>query len=159
MKPCLFCSIIEGKEAAVKVYEDEHCMAFMDIFPISEGHVLLIPKAHSEKLDEQDKSIQMHLYLVSNEIIAAQRKAGLGVNGTHFLINDGKDTNQHIQHVHIHLIPRKQKDNLNFAYKIFMHFSGLFGFRTKQAQLEQVAQGIRQHMPARIQDSPLQQAC
>lgn len=158
MKPCLFCSIIEGKEAAVKVYEDEHCLAFMDIFPISEGHVLLIPKAHSEKLEEQNKSVQMHLYLVSNEIISAQRKAGLGVNGTHYLINDGKDTNQHIQHVHIHLIPRKQKDNLHFVYKLFMHFSGLFGFRTKQVALEKIAERIRANMANVIIDSPLQQA-
>ncbi len=155
MKPCLFCNIINEKEAAIKVYEDNYCLAFMDIFPISDGHVLLIPKPHSEKLDDQDKNLQMHLYLTANEIIAAQRKSGFGKNGTHFLINDGIDTNQHIQHVHIHLIPRKKKDNLNFAYKIFMHFSGLFGFRSKADKLESIASQIRKNMTSTISDSPL----
>jgi len=150
MSECLFCKIAHGKEDSVKIYEDELCLAFMDIYPLSRGHVLVIPKSHSEKLEDQYQAVQDHLFRVSNAIIGAQRAAKLGVGGTHFLINDGKQTNQHIPHVHLHLIPREPFDNFRFAYKIFMHFTGLFGFRTSNTKLETIAKQIRDHLPTEI---------
>ena len=150
MSECLFCNIVQGTEDSIKVYEDELCMAFMDIYPLSRGHVLVIPKSHSEKLEDQIQNVQDHLFRVSNGIIAAQRAASYGVGGTHFLINDGKQTNQHIPHVHLHLIPREPYDSLKFAYKIAKHFTGLFGFRTSQTTLEVIAKQIRNNLPVEI---------
>lgn len=150
MSECLFCKIVQGTEDSIKVYEDGLCIAFMDIYPLSRGHVLVIPKSHSEKLQDQNQKVQDHLFRVSNGIIAAQRAANFGVGGTHFLINDGKQTNQHIPHVHFHLIPREPYDSLKFAYKIAKHFTGLFGFRASKTNLKVIAEQITDNLPAEI---------
>ena len=52
MTACIFCKIIEGTIPSVKVYEDEHVLAFMNIEPVTKGHVLLIPKTHRENIYE-----------------------------------------------------------------------------------------------------------
>lgn len=150
MTDCLFCKIINGTESSVSVYEDELCLAFMDIYPLSPGHVLLIPKHHSELILDQTQTVRAHLSHVAHEIVRAQRQAGFGKKGSHFLINDGKGSNQHIPHVHLHLIPRHPNDSLRFAYKLFMHFTGLFGFKTKLEELQAAAEKIRAQLPSQI---------
>lgn len=144
--PCLFCRIIAGSEPATKVYEDELCIAFMDIYPLGAGHVLVIPRQHAQKLDELDAALQHHLFAVCNRIVAAQRKAGFGVDGTHFLLNDGKASNQHVPHVHFHLIPRSGSDNAGFFMRMVLHLTGLFGLRTSAATLESHAARLREHL-------------
>lgn len=143
---CLFCKIATQAEPAVHVHEDALCICFMDIHPLGAGHVLVIPKQHAQKLDELDESVQHHLFAVCNRIVAAQRQAGMGVDGTHFLLNDGAATNQHVPHVHFHLIPRSGRDSLGFFFRIFLHFTGLFGLRTPVQTLQAQAERIRSHL-------------
>jgi len=52
MDDCIFCKIVKGDIPSIKIYEDEHVFAFMDINPVSEGHALVIPKIHAENLWE-----------------------------------------------------------------------------------------------------------
>lgn len=118
-------------------------MAFMDIYPLGEGHVLVIPKSHACRLEELDNATQSHLFDVANRIIEAQRRAGYGTEGTNLLINDGKAANQTIPHVHIHLIPRKRGDLIQSAFRLLVHVSGYFGFRTRQDTLLKQAERIR----------------
>ncbi len=146
MSDCLFCNIVQGTESAELVFEDEHCMAFMDIYPLTSGHILLIPKQHSEQLAAQQTTLQQHLFTVAHKVVDAQRRAGYGIKGTHYLLNDGKATNQHIPHVHLHLIPREPKDSLRFARNLLLHFTGIFGFKAKQSELQRVAGNIKQHL-------------
>lgn len=127
---CIFCQIATGVLPSALVYRDDHCMAFMDVHPLGQGHVLLIPLAHVEKLDQLPTTVRQHLYRVFDVLLAAQRKAGWGVEGTHLIVNDGKATNQHIPHAHLHLVPRRRGDALGFGLRMFMHFTGLFGRRT-----------------------------
>jgi histidine triad (HIT) family protein len=143
---CLFCRIIAGQEAAVRVYADEHCLAFMDIHPLGKGHLLLIPALHVEQLEALSDEVRAHLYRVYDRLLAAQRKAGMGVKGSHLLVNDGRAANQHVPHAHLHLIPREPGDSLGFGLRMFLHLTGLFGPRTRQATLEAQAQRIRQHL-------------
>jgi histidine triad (HIT) family protein len=139
---CLFCKIAAGTERSVKVYEDEHCFAFMDIHPLGQGHVLLIPRQHVETLDQLPTATRQHLYLTFDRLLAAQRRAGFGVEGSHLIVNDGKASNQHIPHAHLHLIPRKRGDGLGFGWRMFLHFTGLFGPRTAQGILQLQADAI-----------------
>ncbi|SIR02453.1 HIT family protein [Aquipseudomonas alcaligenes] len=139
---CLFCRIAAGAESSARVYEDEHCFAFMDIHPLGQGHVLLIPRQHVEKLDQLPAATRRHLYQVFDELLAAQRRAGFGIEGSHLIVNDGKASNQHIPHAHLHLIPRKRGDGLGFGWRMFLHFTGLFGPRTAQAVLQKQAEAI-----------------
>jgi len=145
---CLFCRIVSGLEPSTKVYEDDRCLAFMDIHPLGTGHVLVIPKHHARKLEQLDESTQRHLFAVCNRIVAAQRRAGLGVDGTHYLLNDGKATNQHVPHVHFHLIPRSGRDAAGFFFRLLLHFTGLFGFPAPEHKLQAVAERIRRQLPA-----------
>ncbi len=146
MSNCLFCSIIQKKEAASIVYEDSLCMAIMDIFPLGEGHVLVLPKQHAVLISELEKSTQAHLFTISSRIVEAQRKAGFGIKGTNFLLNDGKAANQTVPHVHLHLIPRKKGDFLTAIPKLALHVTGLFGKRAKREKLNQQAGRIKQHL-------------
>lgn len=140
---CLFCHIAAGTEPAILVHEDELCISFMDIHPVGTGHVLVIPKQHAQKLQELGAPVQGHLFAVCNRIVAAQRRAGLGVDGTHILLNDGKATNQHVPHVHFHLIPRTGHDSASFFFRMVLHFTGLFGRRTPVPVLAAQAERIR----------------
>lgn len=140
---CLFCRIVAGAEPAIHVHEDEFCTAFMDIHPLGTGHVLVIPKAHAQMLEELDEPVRHHLFAVCNRIVAAQRRTGFGVNGTHFLLNDGKAANQHVPHVHFHLIPRDGRDNGRFFVRMVLHITGLFGPRTAVPTLQAQAGAIR----------------
>lgn len=139
---CLFCRIAAGDEPAVYVHEDELCIAFMDIHPLGTGHVLVIPKRHAQKLEELDEPVRQHLFEVCNRIVAAQRRAGFGIDGSHFLLNDGKAANQHVPHVHFHLIPRSGRDNLGFFFRMILHITGLFGLRTSAQRLQAQAARI-----------------
>lgn len=140
---CLFCKINQGAEPSVSVYEDDICKAFMDIFPLGEGHVLVIPKSHAVRLEELDQAVHAHLFRISNRIIEAQREAGFGTEGTNLLINDGKAANQTVPHAHIHLIPRKRGDLIQSVWRVALHISGFFGFKTNKEKLEEQASMIR----------------
>ncbi|MCO8313926.1 HIT family protein [Pseudomonas mandelii] len=136
---CIFCQIAADALPSALVYRDEYCTAFMDVHPLGQGHVLLIPQAHVEKLEQLPTSIRQHLYQVFDTLLAAQRRAGFGVEGTHLIVNDGKATNQHIPHAHLHLVPRRRGDALGFGMRMFMHFTGVFGRRTPLETLRRQA--------------------
>jgi histidine triad (HIT) family protein len=146
MSSCLFCDITQKNEASSIVYEDDVCMAIMDIFPLGEGHVLVLPKQHGVLISELDKSTQSHLFTIGSQIVEAQRKAGFGISGTNFLLNDGKAANQTVPHIHLHLIPRKKGDLLTAIPKIALHITGIFGKSTKRDKLNNQAEAIKQHL-------------
>ena len=78
-KQCIFCHIISGKVQSKKVYEDEHCLAILDINPSNPGHVLLMPKEHYAIMPQLPQEILEHLFLVSKKISNAQlRSLGVG---------------------------------------------------------------------------------
>jgi histidine triad (HIT) family protein len=142
MSQCLFCKIAAGTEPAVVVHRDERCMAFMDVHPLAPGHVLLIPLTHAERLDQLDTATRRHLYRAMDALVAAQRRAGFGVEGSQFIVNDGKAANQHIPHVHLHLVPRRRGDAIGFFWRVLLHFTGLFGPRTRREALQVQADAI-----------------
>lgn len=148
MPPCLFCKIAAGTEPAVVVHRDAHCLAFMDVHPLAPGHVLLVPLAHAERLDQLDAATRAHLYRTMDALIAAQRAAGLGVEGSQLIVNDGRAANQHIPHVHLHLVPRRRGDALGFFWRVLLHFTGLFGPRTRRGRLQAHADAIAARLPA-----------
>lgn len=160
---CIFCQIVAGTAPAAEVYRDEHCMALMDVHPLGQGHVLLIPLQHVEKLEQLTAPSRQHLYQVFDNLVAAQRRAGFGVAGTHLIVNDGKATNQHIAHAHLHLVPRKRGDALGFGWRLLLHFTGLFGRRSRhdslQAQADAIAAQLERITPLRLPTrAPAEQA-
>jgi len=115
MPDCIFCKIVAGQIPCTKVYEDEACLAFMDISPISPGHTLLIPKKHYEAVSEMSPEEVAALFrLVAS--LAAAVKAAVKADGLNVLQNNGASAGQAVAHLHIHLIPRWPGDGLGFRW-------------------------------------------
>ena len=102
---CIFCLIVAGKADAHKVYEDETTLVFMDIFPVSDGHTLLIPKNHCEDLFDADPTELSSLMSTSKRVAAALRKVVEPEGMMVFQLN-GAAAGQTVFHYHMHLLPR-----------------------------------------------------
>jgi histidine triad (HIT) family protein len=112
---CIFCKIASGRVPAAKVLEDEACAAFMDIGPLAEGHVLLIPKRHVETVDQltPDEAGAMLRHVPA--LVAAVR-AVTRCEGVNVLQNNGRVAHQVVPHVHFHIIPRNAGDAFQFNW-------------------------------------------
>ena len=101
---CLFCKIIAGEIAAVKIYEDEACVAFNDVSPQAPTHVLIVPREHLASLAEareNHKETLGHLLLAAAKIA---RDKGFADAGYRTVINTNRDGGQTVFHLHIHLL-------------------------------------------------------
>ncbi len=105
MEDCIFCKIIEGEIPSMRVYEDEDCVAMMDINPASPGHTLILPKKHLADLSEMDEELAGRLMMVAKKIGLRQKQA-LGADGFNVVQNNGRAAGQTVFHYHIHVIPR-----------------------------------------------------
>ncbi len=102
---CLFCSIIAGEIPCHNVYEDESILAFLDIGPVSEGHTLVLPKAHAENLQAGSVADAEKLMSVIYTIAPAILKA-VGADGYNLGMNHGECAGQDVMHTHLHIMPR-----------------------------------------------------
>ncbi len=146
MNSCLFCEIVSGSRPGATVFRDEVCLALMDLFPVSAGHVLVIPVRHAVLLEELTGAERSHILEAAVRIMKAQKAAGLG-SGVNLLVNDGKAANQHIPHVHVHLVPRRTGDTLSTLLQFVSRGFGVFGAASHVAQLEATALRIRENIP------------
>ncbi len=131
--PCIFCEIVRGNIAAVKVLEDEHSVAFLDNRPLFPGHILLIPKEHYETLMDLPVSGTGPLFANAQRLAQALEDA-LDAAGSFVAINNR--ISQSVPHLHVHVVPRRQKDGLK----------GFFWPRTPyghEAEMEEVAEKLR----------------
>ncbi len=146
MSHCIFCQIAEGKEPASIVFEDEDFIAFMDAYPLTKGHCLVIPKAHVMRLHELKAKDRAKLFNIGHRIVEAQKKSGWGTNGTNLLLNDGQDANQTVPHLHLHLIPRSSGDLFRAIPKLMLHITGIFGLKTSRKTLDSQARCIVENL-------------
>ena len=102
---CIFCDILAGKRIGHIVYEDEHHIAFLDKYPIDDGHTLVIPKKHYERITDMDSNDVGEIFSIVPKIAKAVL-SGAGADAFSLAQNNGKAAKQIIPHVHIHIIPR-----------------------------------------------------
>ncbi len=112
-KQCVFCHIISGRVQSKKVYEDDRCLAVLDINTANPGHVLLLPKEHYSIMPQLSEEEIAHLFVVAKTISNAVLR-GLGIQGTNIIVQNGIAAGQKAQHFMIHIIPRKEGDGVNF---------------------------------------------
>lgn len=111
---CVFCAIAAGEIPCFKVFEDDFALAYLDINPFSEGHTLVIPKAHTTGLlDTPEETLAALLARVKK--VAAHLKSALGCDGFHILQNNGAAAGQTVGHIHFHIVPRREGDPIEFA--------------------------------------------
>lgn len=129
----VFAKIIAGELPAHFVHMDERCVAFMDISPMSPGHVLVVPRQAVATLDELDAATRAHVLEVAVAVGQAQRRA-LASQAQHLLVNDGKAASQTVPHVHLHVIPRYPRDAIRTMAHIVWHVTTLAIPRRPSAQ-------------------------
>ncbi|MDP3175959.1 MAG: HIT family protein [Phenylobacterium sp.] len=102
----IFAKILRGEAPAVRVFEDGHVLAFMDVFPQSRGHVLVIPKhSHARNLLDEDPAVMGPLMLGVQRVARAVR-AALKPDGIVVTQYNGAPAGQSVFHLHVHVIPR-----------------------------------------------------
>jgi histidine triad (HIT) family protein len=111
---CVFCAIVNRTTDAFVVYEDTEYVAFLDKYPISIGHTLVLPKKHVERVNELSQEEFCALFA---RVHALNRHitSKLGATASHISVNDGAAANQLIPHVHVHIIPRSRNDSAGFT--------------------------------------------
>lgn len=108
---CIFCKIAAGEIPCAKVYESETCLAFLDIAPVNEGHVLVLPKAHHPTMLDVPSELGGDLF----EAMTAVGKALMqvtGADGFNVMQNNHEAAGQLVHHLHFHMIPRFEDDGL-----------------------------------------------
>ncbi len=134
---CIFCRIIVGEVPSETIVDDEHALAFMDVGPLAEGHVLLIPKRHHETLDEMPADAAGAMLRHLPGLVAAVREA-TGCEGVNVLQNNGRVAHQVVPHVHFHVIPRNSGDAFEFNWPAGSYPEG---------RMSELAGQIREAMP------------
>lgn len=111
MCDCIFCD--RDRIKTDFVYEDDLVMAFLDMDPINEGHVLLVPKAHYLDADEMPDELLDRIMLVSKKIVAAIKEV-YKPDGYSVMQNGGAFND--IGHYHMHIFPRYRGDGFGWTY-------------------------------------------
>ncbi len=133
---CIFCKIVAGEIPCTKVLEDDVALGFMDIGPVAEAHVLLIPKPHYETVDELPSDLAAGTLKHLPELVRAI-SAATGCEGLNVLQNNGAIAGQLVPHVHFHLIPRDIGGKFQFNWPAGKYPEG---------KMEQLAEKIRQNL-------------
>jgi histidine triad (HIT) family protein len=117
MSDCVFCKIRDGQIPSVKIHEDEHTLAIMDINPINSGHCLVITKTHAPTVwDAQPADLQAAI--TSAKKVALAIRDTLKPDGLNMLQANGPAAFQSVPHFHLHLIPRWTGDGKGFDWTV-----------------------------------------
>ena len=108
---CIFCKIVRGEAPAAKVYEDEHTLALMDIFPVTDGHTLVITKDHAENLFEASSEALQGVAATAKRVAHALKDT-LAPDGLMVFQLNGAAAGQTVFHYHMHLMPRADGEPL-----------------------------------------------
>jgi len=132
---CIFCNIIKGKIHARKIAETEKSLAFLDAFPLTKGHTLVIPKNHYMKIQEMSRDEYTDLF---ETVRVLTNKIEQLFSTSLIAIHNGKESGQEVPHVHVHIIPRSADDGASSVHSMFRKRPQL-----TSAELDQIAEKLR----------------
>ena len=112
---CIFCKIIAGEIPSFSLHEDEHTFAFMDINPANEGHALIIPKEHAADLHAVSDAALCAAIGTAKRVAAAVQTV-LEPDGINLLQANGPGAAQSVFHFHLHVVPRRNGDELKMNW-------------------------------------------
>ncbi|MFD6329543.1 HIT family protein [Streptomyces niveus] len=131
---CVFCGIARGHVAASVVHEDDRVVAFMDLSPVTPGHVLVVPKSHAEGLVDLPDDLGVRVWEVGHRVGRALRLSRLRCEGVTLFLADGEAAFQEIFHVHLHVFPRFKGDAFRIDANWRVH---------ERRVLDEAAQAVR----------------
>ena len=107
---CIFCAVVARQAEASVVYEDEAVVVFMDLNPVTPGHLLVVPRKHAAGLEDLDGATSAHVWSVGHDMARALRRSGMRCGGINVFLCDGEVAFQAVFHFHLHVIPRYAGD-------------------------------------------------
>ena len=113
---CIFCKIISRQIPAKILNETSHSICFLDAFPLTKGHVLVIPKNHHKKIQDMNCIENSDLFSL---VHAMMSKVDSISGSTLIAIHNGETAGQEIPHVHVHLVPRSKSDSAGPIHSMF----------------------------------------
>ena len=136
MSDCIFCAIVRGEAPASFTHEDDTVVAFMDIQPITHGHMLVVPREHAVLMRDVNETVAMRAFKVARQLAELARQT-LGASGVNLFVADGEVAFQDVPHFHVHVIPRCPGDGFSLS------FPPSYENAPGRAELETVAAAIR----------------
>jgi len=133
---CIFCRMAAGQVPVIKIYEDQVVLAFLDINPVSDGHTLVIPKRHFERLHDCPAELVGQVGSRLGKIAKAVADA-MNSEGYNVLCNNGRAAGQIVEHLHFHIIPRNTTDG------VFDHWPA---YKYEEGRIEAIAAEIRENL-------------
>lgn len=133
---CVFCDIVHGTSPASHVYQDDTVVAFMDIQPITQGHMLVVPREHAVLMTDLNEPAAMRTFKIARRLAAVARHT-LGASGINLLVMDGEAAYQDVPHFHVHVIPRYPGDGFGLT------FPPSYENAPARAQLDAIAAALR----------------
>jgi histidine triad (HIT) family protein len=112
---CIFCAIADRSAPARVVHEDDRTLAFMDLFPLTRGHALVIPKVHTDSLldaDPDDAAAVMR----TAQVVAQAAMTAYSPDGLNLLQTNGAAAMQTVFHLHVHVLPRYVGDGFHVEF-------------------------------------------
>lgn len=103
---CVFCAIVAGDARASKVHVDEVAVVFMDVNPVTPGHLLVVPRCHAAGLEDLDDDTSAHVWSLGHQMGRALRRTSLRCEGINLFLADGEAASQEVPHFHLHVFPR-----------------------------------------------------
>lgn len=100
----IFAKILRGEMPAFTIYETDHCLAFLDVMPQSDGHTLVLPKQPAENIFSLDEDAARHL-IVAVKIVAGAVRDAFSPDGIRLMQLNGEAAGQTVHHIHIHIVP------------------------------------------------------
>src|SRR5262245_1862110 len=109
---CTFCDLIHGAAEVSICHEDADAIAFMDIQPVNDGHVLVVPREHFESLLDVPQELGIHLFKITMRLANAVTSVS-GCQDLNIVVNSGPAAGQDEPHFHVHIIPRRHEDGFD----------------------------------------------
>lgn len=115
MSSCVFCAIVNGDAESSVVHADDQVVAFMDIQPLTPGHLLVVPRAHLPGLADVPPPLAAHIFTVGQRLAEAIRRSTLPCEGINMFLADGEAAFQEVPHFHLHVLPRTRDDTVRLS--------------------------------------------
>jgi len=143
---CVFCHISTHDEDDLHIlYKDEYCFMVMNKYPYTPGHFMIIPHTHTDKLEELDPKVWLHISALAQKGVKLL-KEGINAQGVNIGMNLGKAGGAGIaEHIHMHLVPRWERDT-NFI-------SSIADTRVYSTDFEKIYRKIKSLIPKYIVNS------
>lgn len=119
MENCVFCKIISGEFSSRKIYEDDKTLVFLDVAKDVDGHILVVPKKHVKNILDADKE-SLDAVINTVQKVSKHLTENCGYDGVNLINCSDESAGQSVSHLHMHIIPRKNGDNL----EVFPKFKG-----------------------------------